>query len=63
MIRSYFERLKMRVKSTHNKVKDYWIRSLNISKRNKGSEGLQQVNKLHTVAHKDQWRRNSKKSE
>jgi hypothetical protein len=63
MIRSYFERLKMRIKSSHGKVKEYWIRSLNISKRDKGSEGLQQVNKLRTVAHKDQWRRNSKKSE
>lgn len=65
MIRSYFERLKMRIKSAHGKVKEYWIRSLNISKRNKGSEGLQQANKLHTFAHKDQWRRskNNKKSE
>lgn len=60
MIRSYFERLKMRIKSSHGKVKEYWIRSLNISKRHKGSEGLQQANKLHTVAHKDQWRRNKK---
>ena len=62
-MRSYIERLKMRIASAHTKVKEYWIRSLNISKRNKGSEGLQQANKLHTVAHKDQWRRNSKKSE
>lgn len=63
MIRSYFERLKMRIKSAHGKAKEYWIRTLNTSKRNKGSEGLQQANKTYTVAHKDQWRRNSKKSE
>ncbi|CAN5212574.1 hypothetical protein BH09DEP1_BH09DEP1_8480 [soil metagenome] len=60
MINSYIERLKMRIKSTHNKVKDYWTRSLNTSNRNKGSEGLQQSNKLRTVAHKDQWRKNKK---
>lgn len=57
---NYFDRLKMRIKSAHKKVKDYWLNSLSTSNRNKGSEGQQQANKLHTIAHKDQWRRNKR---
>lgn len=62
-MKSYFDRFKKHITGTRDKVRAYWNRSLNHSNRMKGSEGLQQSNKLITVAHKDQWRRNSKKGE
>lgn len=62
-MKRFFDNLKNSFANTHEKVRAYWNRSLNHSNRTKGSEGLQQANKLITVAHKDQWRKNSKKSE
>lgn len=62
-MKSYFDRFKKSVTGTRDKMREYWNRSMNHSKHVKMSEGSQQVNKLITTAHKDQWRRNSKKSE
>lgn len=61
MIKSYFERLKLRIASNREKMRNYWNRSLNTSKNVKMSEGAQQIAKLITSAQKDQWRRNPKK--
>ena len=62
-MKSFFDRFRKHITGTREKMRNYWNRSMNDSKHVKMSEGSQQINKLITVAHKDQWRRNSKKSE
>lgn len=56
-MKHFFDHLKKSFTGTRDKMRAYWNRSLNTSTHNKGSAGLQQSNKLITVAHKDQWRR------
>lgn len=60
-MKSFFERLKGKVHGTREKMRNYWARMMNDSKRVKMSEGAQEVNKVITSAHKDQWRRGDKK--
>lgn len=62
-MKSFFDRFKNKVSNARERVREYWKRSMNHSDRRKGSEGQQEANKLHTFAHKEQWRRNSKRSE
>lgn len=59
-MKSFFDRFKKHITGTREKMRDYWMRSLNESKHVKMSEGSQQITKLMNVAHKDQWRRNKK---
>lgn len=59
-MKSFFDRFKNKVSNAREKMRNYWNRSLNHSDRHKGSEGQQQANKLHTIAHKDQWHRNKR---
>lgn len=42
---------------TRNRLREYW-RTLMRSNKRKMSEGAQEINRLITTAHKDQWRRN-----
>lgn len=44
------------------KLHDEW-RNLYDSTRNKISEGAAQISKIITTAHKDQWRRNTTKTQ
>jgi hypothetical protein len=60
-MRKYFDRVGKKVNGMREKMSDYWQRMMNHSKERKMSEGAQQVERLITSAHKDQWRRNKKK--
>ncbi len=60
-MKSFFDRLKGKVHGTREKMRNYWARMMNDSKHVKMSEGAQQITKLMTSAHKDQWRRDPKK--
>jgi hypothetical protein len=62
-MRKYFDKIGKKVGNVREKMSDYWRRLMNHSKEKKMSEGGQQITKLITSAHKDQWRRNTKKSE
>lgn len=45
--------------TAHEKMSNYWRRLMNHSNRTKTSEGAQEIKKLITSAHGDQWRKNS----
>jgi hypothetical protein len=60
-MRSFFNKVKGHFHGTREKVRNYWSRMMNDSKHVKMSEGAQQITKLMTSAHKDQWRRGDKK--
>lgn len=62
-MKSFFDRFKNRIANTRNKMRAYWNREMNHSNRTKTSEGTQEIKRLITSSHKDQWRRNTKKSE
>lgn len=62
-MKKFFDRVGKKIGNTREKMSDYWRRLMNHSKEKKMSEGAQQITKLITSAQKDQWRRNSKKSE
>jgi len=61
-MRKYIDRMGKKFGNTKEKMFEYWRRMMNNSKEEKMSEGAQQITKVITSAHKDQWRRNSKKS-
>lgn len=58
-MKKYFDRVGKKFGNVHEKMSDYWRRLVNHSNRTKASEGAQEINKLITTAHKDQWRKNS----
>ncbi len=60
-MKKYFDHFGKKVGSAHERLKNYWGRLMNHSKERKLSEGSQQINKIITSAHKDQWRRGDKK--
>lgn len=60
-MKSFFDRLKGKVHGTREKMRNYWLRMMNDSKRVKMSQGGQEITKLITSAQKDQWRRGDKK--
>ena len=62
-MKKFFDRIGKKIGNTRERMSEYWRRLMNNSKEVKMSEGAQQITKLITSAHKDQWRRNSKKSE
>lgn len=45
---------------TREKLRNYWNSLIRSKKHVKMSEGAQEVNKVITSAHGDQWRRNDK---
>ncbi len=60
-MKSYFKRAGKKIGEAHERMQDYWKRLMNHSKTVKMSEGSQEVNKIITSAHGDQWRRGNKK--
>jgi hypothetical protein len=62
-MRKYFDMVGKKIGNVREKMHDYWRRLMNHSNRTKSSEGTQEIKRLITSAHKDQWRRNTKKSE
>jgi len=59
-MKKYFEMLGKKMGHAKENIRAYWRRYMNHSKHTKMSEGAQEVNKLITSAHKDQWRRGDK---
>ena len=59
-MRKYFDMVGKKFGHAKEKMSGYWRRLMNHSNSVKMSEGRQEVNKLITSAHKDQWRRNKK---
>ncbi len=60
-MKSFFDKVRGKVHGTREKMRNYWKRMMNDSKKVKMSEGAQEISKLITSAHKDQWRRGDKK--
>lgn len=60
-MKSFFDKVRGKVHGTREKMRNYWNRMMNNSKKVKMSEGGQEISKLITSAHKDQWRRGDKK--
>ncbi len=60
-MKSYFDRVKNKISGAHEKMKDYWFRRFNRSTRTKTSEGTQEIKRIITSAHGDQWRKGSGK--
>lgn len=61
-MQKFFDRFGKKFGNAKQRMSEYWRRMMNDSKEEKMPEGAQQITKLITSAHKDQWRRNSKKS-
>ena len=61
-MRKYFDMVGKKFGNAKEKMSGYWRRLMNHSNRTKASEGAQEINKLITSAHKDQWRRDNKHS-
>jgi hypothetical protein len=59
-MRKFFDGIGKKTKRAKEKVSEYWARLFNHSNRHKASEGAQEISKLITSAHKDQWRRKDK---
>jgi hypothetical protein len=59
-MRKYFDMIGQKSRKAKEKMSDYWRRLFNHSNRCKATEGTQEINKLITSAHKDQWRRGDK---
>lgn len=62
-MKKFFDQLKNKANGTRHRMSEYWRNLMNHSKEEKFSEGSQQIAKIRTVAHKDQWRRGHKKSD
>lgn len=62
-MKKFFDRFGKKFGNAKERMSGYWRRLMNHSDEKKMSEGGQQITKLITSAHKDQWRRNTKKSE
>ena len=60
-MRKYFDRIAKKIGNTRARMSEYWRRLMNNSHERKMSEGAQQLDKIITSAHKDQWRRKEKK--
>ncbi len=63
VMRKYFDMVGKKFGNAREKMSGYWRRVMNHSNEKSMSEGAQESNKLITSAHKDQWRRNTKKSQ
>lgn len=59
VMRKYFDMVGKKFGNAHEKMSSYWRRLMNHSNRVKATEGTQEISKLITSAHKDQWRKNS----
>lgn len=56
-MKKYFDRFGTHFGNAHDRIREYWRRLMNHSNERKMSEGAQQVDRIITSAHKDQWRR------
>ncbi len=59
-MRKYFDMVGKKFGNAKERMGQYWRRMMNHSKHTAASEGTQEISKLITSAHKDQWRRGDK---
>lgn len=60
-MRKYFDRIGKKVGDTRRRMSEYWRRMMNDSTEKKMTQGSEEISKIITSAHKDQWRRKEKK--
>ena len=60
-MKKYFERIGKKIGDTRRRMNEYWRRMMNNSTQEKMTQGSEEINKIITTAHKDQWRRSDKK--